>query len=116
MFKIVWCGAISYTIALAILSLVNVDSVSKIGIDVSDKLVHVLAYALLTLIWFYALKISSIQLKLGILALSCIIYGIILEVIQGVITTHRQADFYDVVANIVGVLIVSTVLFIKNKR
>ncbi len=35
---------------------------------------------------------------------ACFIYGIILELLQSTITTHRTGDFLDVLANTFGIL------------
>lgn len=34
-----------------------------------------------------------------------IVFGIIIEVLQKVLTEHRQADYKDVIANVIGALI-----------
>ena len=109
-------GAIVYTIAIAILSLISTDNVPKLGIDISDKLLHVIAYALLTAIWYFGLKINKINIGNLLLSASCIIYGIILEVIQGKVKTHRTADIYDVLANSIGVGLVIIVIYFWQRH
>ena len=68
----------------------------------SDKLGHFLAYFLLSLSWFSALKNKFNNNLIIILLIS---YGIIIEVLQEVLTVHRQADFKDVLANSMGVIL-----------
>ena len=76
------------------------------NIKSGDKYLHFTAYFGLTLLWYFALKdrINKKVFKFFV-PLAIIIYGIILEVLQGGITNYRTGDFYDVVANTIGVLI-----------
>ena len=98
--------AVLATLGVAILSLGAVPKLN-IGLDLksSDKYLHFIAYFSLCLLWFFALKdrlhryIFRILIPLGL-----ILYGIILEGMQGGLTTYRTADVYDAVANTAGVL------------
>ncbi|MCF6347379.1 MAG: VanZ family protein [Flavobacteriaceae bacterium] len=103
--------AIILTIFITTISLVHLNGVPSIKISNSDKLGHFVAYLLLSLSWFYALKNFP---KIYILVFFLISYGIIIEVLQGVLTTYRQADFYDVIANVAGVLF-AIILYRKIK-
>ncbi len=106
--------AIFSTVILAVLSLISVPKLS-LGLNLKspDKYLHVLAYFGLSFIWFLAL---SKKLKTNIskfaLILSIFIYGIILEALQGELTSYRTADWLDVIANTVGILIAA--LFFKS--
>jgi glycopeptide antibiotics resistance protein len=44
-----------------------------------------------------------------------IIFGIIIEVLQGTVTAYRSSDINDVLANTIGVLLMSVVIGMKNK-
>jgi len=98
--------AVLATLGVAILSLGSVPKLN-IGLDLksSDKYLHFIAYFSLCLLWFFALKdrlhryIFRIIIPIGL-----ILYGIILEGMQGGLTTYRTADVYDAVANTAGVL------------
>jgi len=98
--------AVLATLGVAILSLGAVPKLN-IGLDLksSDKYLHFIAYFSLCLLWFFALKdrlhryIFRILIPLGL-----ILYGIILEGMQGGLTTYRTADIYDAIANTAGVL------------
>ena len=56
-------------------------------------------------------------MKFGLLiVVLAILYGIIIEVLQGVFANNRDADFYDVIANSFGAILGFTGLyFVKNK-
>jgi VanZ family protein len=103
--------AIIATIIIAILSLGNVPKLNLgIKLEISDKYLHTLAYFTLTLVWYFALqeKIKKTSFKYYVI-ISLIIYGIILEALQGGITNYRTADIYDVLANIIGIVLGSII-------
>ncbi|MBT8257421.1 MAG: VanZ family protein [Bacteroidia bacterium] len=96
--------AVLYTVALTIASLITLKSLPELGTDMDDKLYHVLAYLILYLIWYFAVVKSVNKKQLMTLAVICIVFGIIIEAIQGKVNVNRMADSLDVVANIIGVL------------
>ena len=99
--------AISLTIGITIGSLISVKNVIEIPpVKFFDKFLHTSAYFMLTLSWLFAYKKSLKLKKKGILILITVfIYGIIIEVLQGVLTTYRQADYFDMLANLTGIII-----------
>ncbi|PCH52017.1 MAG: hypothetical protein COC22_04760 [Flavobacteriaceae bacterium] len=71
-----------------------------------DKFLHASAYFLLTLSWIFALKKNfKLKKKIRLVVVTIFIYGIIIEVLQGTLTTYRQADLHDVFANLGGIFI-----------
>jgi VanZ family protein len=99
--------AVLATIIIAVLSLTAIPKIN-FGLEIksSDKILHILAYFTLSMVWFLALqkKMSNLYSRF-FLIFSIVIYGIILEVLQGGITNYRTGDFYDVIANTIGVLL-----------
>ena len=98
--------AILATLGVAVLSLGAVPKLN-IGLDLksSDKYLHFIAYFSLCLLWFFALKDRLHRYFFRILIpFGLILYGIILEGLQGGMTTYRTVDIYDAVANAAGVL------------
>ncbi|MDO9260601.1 MAG: VanZ family protein, partial [Flavobacteriaceae bacterium] len=56
--------------------------------------------------WFLALSLRKVNFLKSTLIILCIFfYGIIIEVLQEILTTKREADIYDVIANTMGILI-----------
>ena len=98
--------AILATLGVAVLSLGAVPKIN-IGLNLksSDKYLHFIAYFTLCILWFFALRnrlhryVFRVAIPLGL-----ILYGIILEGLQGGLTTYRTADIYDAIANSAGVL------------
>jgi len=93
--------AIIVTLSILYLSLVKTPSY-HVGIAHLDKLQHFFAYFILTSSWllvFY--KKNKNQLIVG----CCILFGIIIEVLQNKLTDYRTGDYLDVIANSTGVFL-----------
>lgn len=72
------------------------------------------AYFGLALLWmlfglFYFAKINQIK-SIIIISVASIAFGIFIEVLQGVLTSYRQFDLYDIIANTIGVVIAGVVV------
>lgn len=101
---------IGYTVLLAMGSLVNTGEVVQTPTNF-DKVLHVLAYfglALLWMLWRIFQKPTDKSRwkfnKLSLIALLAVLYGIFIEVLQGVFTTYRIPDGWDILANTIGVV------------
>ncbi len=112
--------AILYTVALLIVSLITIDfgGLDSIVPSYGDKIFHFVAYALLTLLWFFAVKwrFNYSKMKtLGVVALSCIAFGTIVEVLQKLLTISRFYDEADILSNIAGVVLMSVIIMLVKK-
>lgn len=102
--------AIGLTLFICYMSLSQAPKVAEI-VEVSDKSLHSFAYFGLALSWFFAVKSSHTVIKDKIIiGLLVLLLSILLEVLQGTITDSRVSDYFDIVANIIGIII-ATVLF-----
>jgi VanZ family protein len=107
--------SILYTITLTIVSLVklDLDDVEEIIPSFSDKIFHFLAYIVFTLLWFnsffFRFKFNKTKSVLLAILVSSV-FGIIIEVLQQVITTSRSFDLKDILANLLGVLIAAILI------
>ncbi len=106
-----------YTIALAIGSLIKLNNLPNLGVSYIDKICHFIAYCLLTLLW-YNTYVITIRLKktkaIFYTITTCVVFGIIIEVLQETITTTRTLDVYDIVANVLGVLLAVIIIRFEN--
>ncbi len=99
------------------MSLIKLKNVPDMGVDYGDKIFHFLAYSVLTLFWFSAfvyyfkLKKSKAIVYAAILS---VVFGILIEVLQGTFTVYRSLDVYDIVANTSGVILVVLVFVLKS--
>lgn len=110
--------AVLLTIAIAVGSLISLDKGLGIGVQISDKILHAFGYCLLAISWLLAYVPRTNSWKSIILTISAVfIYGIIIEIFQGVFTNNRQADIYDVLANLTGITMATLffALILKKK-
>ncbi len=98
-------------------SLVSMKNMPTIQVPGKDKSVHFLFYFVLTLLWNFALqrKFKNDSLKY-IIVIFVIIYGIIIEVLQGTLTKYRQPDLYDAIANLGGALVALIIIISLNSK
>ncbi len=101
--------AVVYTLLISILSLIPLGRISVGGFNPTDKMLHGFAYFILTLLWlfYYLMKKPVIRnykwVFFNISAL-VIVFGMLIEVLQGTLTSYRQPDWADIMANSIGVL------------
>ncbi|NNJ89621.1 MAG: VanZ family protein [Eudoraea sp.] len=105
-------GFISWMVLITILSLVSFedDTSLEINIPYFDKLVHFTFYFVASMLGgLFGREISKGGISkvkvLGISFVGLIFYGIIIEVIQGSLTTYRSGELMDVIANSAGTLL-----------
>lgn len=110
--------AITWTIFITVASLVSINSVPKVRVIGSDKLVHFLFYLIFVVFWGLVKRQSYFKIKYDLLIVAfAILYGIIIEVLQGVLTKTREAEFYDALANSLGAMVGFIALYwVKNKN
>ena len=94
--------AIIITVLIAYLSLRRMPEIET-GIKNVDKIYHLIAYFTLSVTWLLSFYRKPI-LKYVII-ICCILFGIIIEVLQQTLTTYRTGDYKDAIANTVGILL-----------
>ena len=107
-----------YSSALAFVCLVPLKGVIKVNITLGDKIFHAFTYMILSLLWYYSFCYSfkkSRKRALIYAMIISIVFGIIIEILQGTVTSYRSSDVNDVLANTIGVLLMSAVIGLKNK-
>ena len=109
--------AVFFTISITIGSLVKSDVIAVEIVSISDKTIHFIAYFFLMLSWLYVFfKKKSFSKNVKFIFIGCIVFGIIIEILQGVTTTYRTLSFLDVAANTLGVLFASSVFHFFEKK
>lgn len=104
-----------YIVVLTILSFISFGSSSMLDIDYGDKVFHFGAHTILVLLLFCSFYKLKLLRALILAAIISIIYGIIIEVLQGSLTASRQFDVFDIIANCSGMLIAVVILRIYSK-
>lgn len=95
---------LSYITLITILSFISIDDVEVVDEDVDDKIFHMLAYFVMVIICFIYISKVGIRNALVVSCILCFIYGIIIEVLQPIISINRVFDFYDIAANTIGIV------------
>ncbi len=109
--------AIVITIAIAVLSLIKMQPKSFGEISFIDKIYHGIAYFSLAIAWLYSFsKKENFNALIKYLIIGCIIYGIVIEVLQTTITSYRTASYLDIVANSVGIIIAVIAFHLLEKK
>jgi VanZ family protein len=112
--KILLFLLVLWLVFVTTLSLVSLNSFSKVQIKGGDKYVHFIFYFVLTgLLILNLMSKFNFRKAVFISAISAVIYGIIIEVLQGVVTTYREPEILDILFNSLG-CIFAAFLMIKN--
>lgn len=112
---VIFSFSLFYTLVITTLSLVQLDDIPKLNTGFDDKIAHFLCYAILCLMWF--LSFYSFKIKRSLFAASAfsILFGLIIEIIQSQATVHRTAEVLDFLANTMGALAMTILIYLKKK-
>lgn len=109
--------AIFITIIIGWGSLITIGNTVSSNINVPDKAIHLTAYLIVTLCWLIAYKNKLKILKINAYIVFLIFfYGIIIEVLQATVTTNRQFEIKDIVANTIGIALGFTVFRVLTQK
>ena len=106
--KILLSIAICYSALILFLSLINLNDIEIVSLKASDKFYHMVCYAIMAFLWSYFLNLKNGNFKIHtilFLVFSITIFGIIIEVLQITLTDYRSFDWWDVLANITGIIL-----------
>lgn len=98
----------AYTCLVLWLSLTHLGKISIAGFNPTDKMLHTGAYLFLALLWEFSILLKSKNLdryrpNVFWVALGCVLFGMLIEVLQGTLTSYRTPDWFDVLANTTGI-------------
>jgi VanZ family protein len=83
-----------------------------------DKLIHAILFGVQAWLLIRARMLTIYKSTTQVIVYCCLLsvaYGLFTEVLQGLLTTSRTFDYYDWLADTVGVLIVMVLYFVKAK-
>jgi len=102
------------TLFIIFLSLKKIEGNKIFYFPYQDKLLHSLAYGFLCVTYFWTMKFSwKINNPIYKAVIFSITLGIILEIIQSYLP-YRMFDFWDIIANFLGVMVF--ILIILKKK
>lgn len=104
--------AVCLTVGIAIMSLTESSYMPSVSLN--DKLLHGTMYALLAVTWALPLrKLSPFNFQLSIyIIVGVTLYGALLELFQHYCTLTRSGEWLDLLADFVGALIGTMIVFI----
>ena len=110
--------ALCYTTVLTIVSFIHISGLPNIDYSNSDKIFHFIAYSALSWFWFQVFYNKfkwPYSKSLLVSAIVSVIFGIIVEILQGVLTDTRVAENNDILANTLGVSLTIIILMLLKK-
>ena len=114
-------AALLWTAVILYFCLIKANEIPQIGIDIPnlDKVVHAFLHFIFTLLWFFYFKkkidkLNNSELLIISLVLS-FFFGIAIELMQRFFTVTRNADIYDVLANLSGATLAVITIILLNK-
>lgn len=104
---------------MSYLCLVSSNKIPVINIPDLDKCIHTFFHLVFTFVWFLffskQLQVDTISKPLLFSVAFSFAFGIIIEILQNIVTTTRNADAFDIVANMVGTILAVFVVVICDK-
>jgi VanZ family protein len=107
-----------WTALVAYLCLASAESLPEVNVFRFDKMGHFGFHFGITTLWFLFWKTTfKNENKYALIKafLFSFFFGVVIEVSQGLFTTTRQSDIYDIYANSMGGLTAVLLLFILGK-
>ena len=105
---------VCYMLLLIIGSLSNSKDVTKLSIELQDKIIHFTAYALLCFVLFLMFESYKIRNTLKYSILVSIVFGTVIEFLQAHLTSYRAFDIFDIIANVAGILIMAKLIALNK--
>lgn len=118
--KIYFGMAVVWTVIIIVGCLVSMQTLKndKVNLMDNDKTFHSLFYLFFMILWCAALNVKSFKNCLLVFG-SAVVVGIIIEILQGLVTIDRSPDVEDVVSNTLGafagLLVVLIFRFLKQR-
>jgi len=111
-------SAIFWTGVILFLSLENAKNIPAINIPYLDKVIHSGFHFVFTILWFLYLKkkfisVNKVQL-LFFTIIASFVLGIAIELMQQYFTTTRNADVFDILANLFGAFLAAVSIILVN--
>ena len=112
---LIYSVTIVYTISIGVLSLAHLTKVPELNTGFDDKIAHFVLYAGLCLFWFMSFHILKSKSSLLLASLFSIVFGAVIEILQGVVSIYRTADVFDLEANCLGILTMALIIHTKKE-
>tara|TARA_B100000900_G_scaffold343760_1_gene307620 strand:- start:3233 stop:3595 length:363 start_codon:yes stop_codon:yes gene_type:complete len=105
---------VCYMTLLTIGSLSTLRGVPKLNTEHLDKIIHLTAYSLLQFVLFFMFKSYKLKNTLKYSILVSIVFGIVIEFLQANLTSYREFEIFDIMANVTGILIMAKLIALNK--
>lgn len=106
-----------WIVFITVLSLISTNNFSKVSVKGADTFVHFCFYFVLTvLLVFNFINSFNFNRAIFISIVVAIIYGMIIELLQGALTSSREPEIKDVLLNSFGSVAAAILLFQNRER
>ena len=112
---------IVYTGLISWLSLAKIIIPAEVNVEGSDKIGHLLAYFVFTIVWFLFFFYSKKQFRKFSqswiwASLIGFLFGLLMEFLQSSMTNYRSSDWQDAIANTTGIVFAVLLLNLIKKK
>lgn len=108
--------ALGWTLLIAVLCLVSFNKMPSVSLQSADKYVHCIFHFVFTVLWYLHFRRINNGKWLLLKAFLCsLLYGGLIEIMQGLFTLTRKADLNDVAANSFGATLAVITLFFYSE-
>ena len=105
---------ICYMLLIIVGSISNLIDVPRQNIELQDKIIHFVAYALLCFLLFLMIESYKLRNNLKYSILVSIVFGAAIEFLQLNLTSYRSFEIFDIIANVTGILITAKVIALNK--
>ncbi len=105
---------ICYMLLIIVGSISNLIDVPRQNIELQDKIIHFVAYALLCFLLFLMIESYKLRNNLKYSILVSIVFGAAIEFLQLNLTSYRSFEIFDIIANVTGILIMAKVIALNK--
>ncbi len=113
--KLIYTITIVYTLAIIALSFMNLQEIPELNTGFDDKIFHCIAYALFCLVWYLCFKALKLKSSLILAIVFSIAFGGLIEILQSKLSSYRTTEFFDLLANTLGVLLMAIGIRLKKR-
>ena len=93
----------------------NLKDIPQLNISFGDKIVHCIAYAIFSLVWYLFFEALKIKSSLIFAIVFSIAFGGLIEILQSKLSSYRTTEFFDLLANTLGVFLMAIGIRLKKK-
>ena len=112
--RFIYSITIVYTLAIIVLSFIDLQEIPELHTGFDDKIFHCIAYAIFCLLWYLMFEALKMKSSLIFAIVFSIAFGGLIEILQSKLSSYRSTEFFDLLANTLGVFLMALVIRLKK--